>query len=158
MVKKLIIRVAPGVDDTLARLRRPTNMLSRDDFPTFERPMKANSGIRSGGQPSRSVALVPNSAVLIFTPRNCTLRRGASSALDLPPERKEDQMFYRPGREGFETRMAERLQAGTVWINSHAMYDASLPIGGMKQSGYGRESGQAAMDNYLELKTVCAIV
>ena len=55
-------------------------------------------------------------------------------------------------------RMAERLQAGTVWINSHAMYDASLPIGGMKQSGYGRDSGQAALDNYLELKTVCAIV
>ena len=56
------------------------------------------------------------------------------------------------------TRMAERIHAGTVWINSHAMYDASLPIGGMKQSGYGRESGQVAMDNYLELKTVCAIV
>lgn len=56
------------------------------------------------------------------------------------------------------TRMAERIHAGTVWINSHAMYDASLPIGGMKQSGYGRESGQAALENYLELKTVCAIV
>ncbi len=56
------------------------------------------------------------------------------------------------------TRMAEQIHAGTVWINSHAMYDASLPIGGMKQSGYGRESGQAALDNYLELKTVCAIV
>lgn len=56
------------------------------------------------------------------------------------------------------TRLAERIHAGTVWINSHAMYDAALPIGGMKQSGYGRESGQAAMDNYLELKTVCAIV
>ena len=56
------------------------------------------------------------------------------------------------------TRMAERIKAGTVWINSHAMYDASLPIGGMKQSGYGRDSGQAALENYLELKTVCAIV
>ena len=56
------------------------------------------------------------------------------------------------------TRMAERLHAGTVWINSHAMYDAALPIGGIKQSGYGRESGQAAMENYLELKTVCAVV
>ena len=56
------------------------------------------------------------------------------------------------------TRIAERLQAGTVWINSHAMYDASLPIGGMKQSGYGRDSGQAALDSYLELKTVCAVV
>ncbi len=56
------------------------------------------------------------------------------------------------------TRMADRINAGTVWINGHAFYDASLPIGGMKQSGYGRDSGQAALENYLELKTVCAIV
>lgn len=56
------------------------------------------------------------------------------------------------------TRLANRIKAGTVWINSHAMYDASLPIGGMKQSGYGRDSGQAALENYLDLKTVCAIV
>ncbi len=55
-------------------------------------------------------------------------------------------------------RIANRLKAGTVWVNGHAMYDASLPIGGMKQSGWGRDSGQAALENYLELKTVCAIV
>ena len=54
-------------------------------------------------------------------------------------------------------RLAEDIKAGTVWINSHAMYDASLPIGGMKQSGWGRDSGQEALDNYLETKTVCAI-
>lgn len=56
------------------------------------------------------------------------------------------------------TRLANRIKAGTVWINSHAMYDASLPIGGIKQSGFGRDSGQAALENYLDLKTVCAIV
>lgn len=56
------------------------------------------------------------------------------------------------------TRLASRIKAGTVWINSHAMYDASLPIGGMKQSGFGRDSGQAALENYLDIKTVCAIV
>ncbi|GAB5486912.1 MAG: aldehyde dehydrogenase family protein [Parasphingorhabdus sp.] len=55
-------------------------------------------------------------------------------------------------------RLANRLRAGTVWVNGHAMYDASLPIGGMKQSGWGRDSGQAALENYLELKTVCAII
>ncbi|MEM1261283.1 MAG: aldehyde dehydrogenase family protein [Pseudomonadota bacterium] len=55
-------------------------------------------------------------------------------------------------------RFAEDLEAGTVWINSHAMYDASLPIGGLKQSGWGRESGEQAVDNYLELKTVCAVI
>lgn len=55
-------------------------------------------------------------------------------------------------------RLAARIKAGTVWINSHSMYDASLPIGGMKQSGWGRDSGQEAINNYLELKTVCAIL
>lgn len=55
-------------------------------------------------------------------------------------------------------RLSRRIQAGTVWINSHSMFDASLPIGGMKQSGYGRDSGLAALDNYLEWKTVCAIL
>jgi len=55
-------------------------------------------------------------------------------------------------------RLAGRIKAGTVWINSHSMYDASLPIGGMKQSGWGRDSGQDAIENYLELKTVCAIL
>jgi phenylacetaldehyde dehydrogenase len=55
-------------------------------------------------------------------------------------------------------RIANHLRTGTVWINSHAMYDASLPIGGVKQSGWGRDSGQAAIENYLDLKTVCAVV
>jgi phenylacetaldehyde dehydrogenase len=55
-------------------------------------------------------------------------------------------------------RLTRSLRAGTVWINCHAMYDASLPIGGVKQSGWGRDSGRLAMDNYLEWKTVCAVV
>jgi phenylacetaldehyde dehydrogenase len=55
-------------------------------------------------------------------------------------------------------RLSRSIQAGTVWINSHAMYDASLPIGGVKESGYGRDSGIAALDNYLEWKTVCAVL
>ncbi len=55
-------------------------------------------------------------------------------------------------------RLSRRLKAGTVWINCHAMYDASLPIGGVKQSGWGRDSGQLAMDSYLEWKTVCAVL
>lgn len=55
-------------------------------------------------------------------------------------------------------RMAADIEAGTVWINSHLMFDASLPIGGWKQSGWGRESGLPAVENYLELKTVCAVL
>ena len=55
-------------------------------------------------------------------------------------------------------RLAADIRAGTVWINSHAMYDASLPIGGMKQSGWGRDSGAQAIENYLEEQTACAII
>jgi len=55
-------------------------------------------------------------------------------------------------------RLAADIRAGTVWINSHAMYDASLPIGGVKQSGWGRDSGAQAIENYMEEKTVCAIL
>ncbi|MCY1672712.1 aldehyde dehydrogenase family protein [Novosphingobium sp. SL115] len=62
--------------------------------------------------------------------------------------------------EGFSNahRMASDIKAGTVWINCHAMYDASLAIGGVKQSGWGRDSGRQALENYLEWKTVCAVV
>ena len=55
-------------------------------------------------------------------------------------------------------RMAEALKSGTVWINTHSMFDPSLPIGGMKQSGWGRDSGQEALNGYLETKTVCAVI
>ena len=55
-------------------------------------------------------------------------------------------------------RMSSAIRAGTVWINCHAMYDASLPIGGIGQSGWGRDSGRQALDSYLEWKTICACV
>ncbi len=55
-------------------------------------------------------------------------------------------------------RMSSAIRAGTVWINCHAMYDASLAIGGVRQSGWGRDSGRQALDNYLEWKTICAVV
>ena len=55
-------------------------------------------------------------------------------------------------------RLAASVRAGTVWINCHSMYDASLPIGGVKQSGWGRLSGAQAVENFLETKTVCAVI
>ncbi|MBK6597840.1 MAG: aldehyde dehydrogenase family protein [Proteobacteria bacterium] len=55
-------------------------------------------------------------------------------------------------------RLAAEIRAGSVWINCHPMYDPSLPIGGVKQSGWGRDSGHQAVENYLETKTVCAVI
>ena len=51
-------------------------------------------------------------------------------------------------------RTAKRLRAGTVWVNTWNVFDASLPFGGYKESGWGREMGHAALNNYLETKTV----
>jgi phenylacetaldehyde dehydrogenase len=55
-------------------------------------------------------------------------------------------------------RLSRQIKSGSVWINCHSMYDASLPIGGVKQSGWGRDSSQVAMESYLEWKTVCAVL
>mmetsp|Transcript_28482 Transcript_28482/g.91217 ORF Transcript_28482/g.91217 Transcript_28482/m.91217 type:complete len:153 (+) Transcript_28482:1290-1748(+) len=46
------------------------------------------------------------------------------------------------------------LRAGTVWVNTHNVYDAAMPFGGYKQSGIGRDKGEYALENYLEVKTV----
>jgi phenylacetaldehyde dehydrogenase len=52
-------------------------------------------------------------------------------------------------------RTAERLRAGTVWINCYNIFDAALPFGGYKQSGWGREMGHDALDLYTQKKAVC---
>ncbi|MFI5348319.1 MAG: aldehyde dehydrogenase family protein [Elusimicrobiota bacterium] len=49
---------------------------------------------------------------------------------------------------------AQKLKAGTVWINCYHFVDAAAPWGGVKQSGYGREKGQYALENYTSLKSV----
>jgi len=54
--------------------------------------------------------------------------------------------------------LAKKLRAGTVWINCYNIFDAALPFGGYKQSGWGREMGHNALDNYLETKSICASI
>jgi acyl-CoA reductase-like NAD-dependent aldehyde dehydrogenase len=55
---------------------------------------------------------------------------------------------------GVANKMAKRLRAGTVWINCHNVFDAALPFGGYKQSGWGREMGEEVLHNYTEVKAV----
>jgi aldehyde dehydrogenase (NAD+) len=50
--------------------------------------------------------------------------------------------------------MAERLQAGTVWINTYRAVSYLSPFGGYKRSGIGRESGQDMIKEYLQVKSV----
>ena len=51
-------------------------------------------------------------------------------------------------------RFANRLKAGTVWINTYGPTDVRLPWGGARDSGFGREHGDAAIENFTEPKTV----
>jgi acyl-CoA reductase-like NAD-dependent aldehyde dehydrogenase len=50
--------------------------------------------------------------------------------------------------------VASKLQAGTVWVNTYNVYDTAAPFGGYKQSGFGREMGEHAIQHYTQTKTV----
>jgi aldehyde dehydrogenase (NAD+) len=49
---------------------------------------------------------------------------------------------------------AQKVKAGTVWVNCYHVVDTTTPFGGFKMSGQGRENGEAALEHYTELKTV----
>lgn len=51
-------------------------------------------------------------------------------------------------------RMAERIQAGTVYINNYFNAATQSPVGGFKQSGYGRENGFEGMRIFMQTKSV----
>jgi acyl-CoA reductase-like NAD-dependent aldehyde dehydrogenase len=51
-------------------------------------------------------------------------------------------------------RAAERIQAGTTWVNSPPISRAEVPFGGFKQSGFGRELGIEGLDHYYETKSI----
>jgi aldehyde dehydrogenase (NAD+) len=50
--------------------------------------------------------------------------------------------------------IANRVKAGTVWVNGYKVFDAAAPFGGFKQSGIGRELGEYGLQHYTEVKTV----
>ncbi len=55
---------------------------------------------------------------------------------------------------GRAIRMSEKIQAGTVWVNTYRAVSYMSPFGGYKESGMGRENGQDAIREYLQTKSV----
>ena len=51
-------------------------------------------------------------------------------------------------------RVSNALKAGTVWVNQYNMLHHQMPFGGYKESGIGRELGEAALANYTQTKSV----
>ena len=60
------------------------------------------------------------------------------------------------GNLGRALRVADKIKAGTVWINTWHKYHPNAPFGGYKMSGYGREQGAEALESYTQYKTVWA--
>ncbi|WP_029000000.1 aldehyde dehydrogenase family protein [Azohydromonas australica] len=56
---------------------------------------------------------------------------------------------------GAAMRYTPRIEAGTVWVNSHVLIDPNMPFGGLKESGQGRDFGVDWLEPYTELKSVC---
>ncbi len=52
------------------------------------------------------------------------------------------------------SRLASRINAGTVWINTYGMFHNELPYGGFKQSGFGKELGKYGLREYSRLKNM----
>ncbi len=52
-------------------------------------------------------------------------------------------------------RVAERIEAGVVWVNCWLVRDLRTPFGGVKQSGVGREGGEEAIRFFTQTKNVC---
>lgn len=93
----------------------------------------------------------------IFGPVVCALR--VDDAADLP--RLANDTPYGLGASIWTRNLdrahllADRIDAGTVWLNTHNMLDLSMPFGGNKLSGLGREFGSEAINAFTEAKAVC---
>jgi acyl-CoA reductase-like NAD-dependent aldehyde dehydrogenase len=51
-------------------------------------------------------------------------------------------------------RVARRIKAGTIFVNNYQKTDVAAPFGGFKQSGFGKDLGQEALNEYLQTKTI----
>ena len=51
-------------------------------------------------------------------------------------------------------RVAAAIKSGVVWVNTYDLFDSAVPFGGFKQSGYGRDNGQEAIEALTEVKSV----
>ena len=103
--------------------------------------------VRDDMRVAQEEAFGPLLSVLQFTDEADVLARANASAFGLAAGLwSKDVTRVR--------RMAERLQAGTVWVNCWGDTDAASPFGGIKQSGYGREMGRDAVALYSQTKSV----
>jgi phenylacetaldehyde dehydrogenase len=165
------IRIGSGLDPQTQmgplasdeQFRRVTGYI---DSGLKEGAKAAAGGKREGDrgyfvQPTVLVDTTPNMQVVreeIFGPVVCA-QRFSDEDLDQIARQANDTVFglassVWTSNISVAHKMARRIKSGTVWINCHNVFDAALPFGGYKQSGWGREMGAEVLNNYTEVKAV----
>ena len=124
-------RARPGGVGRLLHRRRPCSTA----WPTDMR-RRAGGDLRPGPDRDR-------------LRRRATRRSRLANDTPLRPRRRGVD----PRRHDRAHRVARRLRAGTVWVNTFDTADITVPFGGFKQSGFGRDKGLHALDGYTQLKT-----
>lgn len=101
-------------------------------------------GVAVAGEEAPIAAINPATGALLA-------EVGACSAADI--DRAVSAARSWPADLGRAHRVARRLQAGLVWVNCYFDGDITVPFGGVKQSGFGRDKSLHALDKYSALKS-----
>jgi aldehyde dehydrogenase (NAD+) len=104
-------------------------------------------GVLPEMQLAREEIFGPVLATLMFKDENDAVAIGNSTMYGLAAA-----VWTRDVKKAFRT--AKALKAGTVWVNTYNFYDPGLPFGGYKESGFGRERGRYALEEYTQVKSV----
>jgi len=134
-----------GVKDG-ATLRSGGKLLSRPGY--FVTPT-VYTGVRNDMRIAREEIFGPVTAVLPFRDEEDAIFQGNETSFGLAAAVWTRDI-------GRAMRVAHTLKAGTVWINTYLMASLMSPFGGYKQSGIGREMGEASIDAYTQIKSVFA--
>jgi acyl-CoA reductase-like NAD-dependent aldehyde dehydrogenase len=107
------------------------------------------TGVRNEMRIAREEIFGPVAAVLPFRDEEDAILQGNDTSFGLAAAVWTRDI-------GRAIRVAHALKAGTVWINTYLMASLMSPFGGYKQSGIGREMGEASLDAYTQIKSVFA--